>query len=80
MDKFCKKYGEDELLYLLPNNSTSEKQLRYKLFRHLLYDDERRTLLCFIPKVPEYLQPCIVKCCFLLLGSWVTVIGMQTPL
>jgi hypothetical protein len=51
VDKFCKKYGEDELLYLLPNNSTSEKQLRYKLFRHLLYDDERRTLLCFIPKV-----------------------------
>ena len=52
MDKFCNKYGEDELLYLLPNNSTSEKKLRYKLLRHLLYDDERQTLLCFIPKVP----------------------------
>ena len=66
MHKFCKKYGEDELLYLLPNNGTSEKQLRYKLFRHLLYDDERRTLLCFIPKVPKYLYnhalPSVVFC------------------
>lgn len=51
VDKFCKKYGEEELLYVLPNNSTSEKQLRYKLLRHLLYDDKRQTLLCFIPKV-----------------------------
>lgn len=51
VDRFCKKYGEDELSYSLPNNSTSEKQLRYKLLRHLLYDDERETLLCFIPKV-----------------------------
>ena len=62
VDKFCQKYGEDKLLYTLPNDSSSEKQIRYKLLRHLLYDDERKAVLCFIPKVSKIILPEVYTC------------------
>lgn len=49
IDKFCKKYGMDTSnslqLGIIP------RTLRTKLLRHLIFDDKRKTIFCFLPKV-----------------------------
>ena len=45
VDNYCKKHGKDKLALTLP---TSERK---NLFRHLIFDDQRKLIFCFIPKV-----------------------------
>ena len=63
IEHYCQKYGLDELRDSLPADpdtlptdtpaaeSKREAHYRQKLFRHMIFDDERSVLFCFIPKV-----------------------------
>ena len=50
VEKYCRKYGLEEEQYQLPN-ATANTVVRQNLFRHLLFDDKRHLIFCFIPKV-----------------------------
>ena len=45
------KHGRDKIALTLPRNTKSESMQRKNLFRHLIFDDERKLIFCFIPKV-----------------------------
>ena len=47
IDKYCRKHGLTETLYTLPQNKT-QKEL---LYRHLIFDDRRKSLFCFVEKI-----------------------------
>ena len=47
IDHYCKKYGLDKLNNTLP----TDPHIREKLYRHLIFDDKKKLLFCFIPKV-----------------------------
>ena len=49
VEKYCRKYGLVGEQYQLPN--ATETVVRKNLFRHLLFDDSRKLIFCFIPKV-----------------------------
>ena len=48
VDKYCAKYNRQDEALTLPGDKHSERR---NLFKHLLFDDERRYIFCFIPKV-----------------------------
>ena len=52
VEKYCRKYGLEGEQYQLP--STTNTMVRQNLFRHLLFDDKRHLIFCFIPKVKNY--------------------------
>ena len=45
--KYCRKYHMDGMLYTLPENETERNLLN----RHLIFDDRRRSLFCFVEKI-----------------------------
>ena len=45
--KYCRKYHMDDMLYTLPENETERNLLN----RHLIFDDKRRSLFCFVEKI-----------------------------
>ena len=47
MEVYCKKYN----LEGVENRFPSDEFSRTQLFRHLIFDDKRRLLFAFIPKV-----------------------------
>jgi len=49
VEKYCRKYGREGVQYQFP--PTTEYVVRQNLFRHLLFDDTRHLIFCFIPKV-----------------------------
>ena len=51
VEKYCRKYGLVGEQYQLPN--ATETVVRKNLFRHLLFDDSRKLIFCFIPKVQK---------------------------
>ena len=53
VDKFCAKYNETKLALTLPTKS--ELFQRNNLFRHIIFDDKRKLIFCFVPKVHMYI-------------------------
>ena len=51
IEKYCRKYGLEGEQYQLPN--ASNRFVRQNLFRHLLFDDQRNLIFCFVPKVKK---------------------------
>ena len=49
VEKYCHKYGLEGEQYHLP--PTTKHFVRKNLFTHLLFDDTRKLLFCFVPKV-----------------------------
>ena len=47
VSKYCKKYGLEGQLYVLP---TSPSEI-YFLYSHLIFDPKREFIFCFLPKV-----------------------------
>lgn len=47
VEEYCKRHGLHHSLFTLPDNATQ----RDLLFRHLIFDDKRRSLFCFVEKV-----------------------------
>ena len=47
VDKYCQEHGHLGGKFLLPSGE-DEREL---LYRHLLYDDNRRALFCFVEKI-----------------------------
>ena len=45
--EFCKKYGQDRELHVLPTVPEERKTL----YRHLIDDPRQKFIFCFIPKV-----------------------------
>ena len=54
VEKYCRKYGLEGEQYQLPN--ATELVVRQNLFRHLLFDDTRHLIFCFIPKVKKCVE------------------------
>ena len=54
VEKYCHKYGLEGEQYQLP--PTSKRFVRKNLFTHLLFDDTRKLLFCFVPKVRKYAE------------------------
>ena len=52
--KYCTMHGRDELALTLPRSTRSEIFQRKNLFRHLIFDDKRKLIFCFIPKVQSH--------------------------
>ena len=48
--EYCKRHKRLSEEFTLPRGSR-----RYNLFRHLIFDDERQFIFCFIPKVCAFL-------------------------
>ena len=57
VDKYCMKYKKGNLALTLPRSTHEEITTRKNLFRHLIFDDERKLLFCFIPKVTFHMKP-----------------------
>ena len=55
VDKYCTKHGRDKLALTLPTSTHSKIIDRRNLFRHLIFDDKRKLIFCFIPKVILYI-------------------------
>ena len=49
VEKYCHKYSLEGEQYQLP--PTTKHFVRKNLFTHLLFDDTRKLLFCFVPKV-----------------------------
>ena len=47
MRRYCQKVGLSNGLYQLPPPNSTELQL---LYRHLIFDDQRKTMFCFVEK------------------------------
>ena len=48
VEKFCKKYNLQSVQYTLPRPTSVA---RFVLYKHVLFDDRRKVLFTFIPKV-----------------------------
>ena len=52
VDKFCLKRKREDMALTLPQNTGNESaMLRSHLFRHLIFDDERRFIFTYVNKV-----------------------------
>ena len=51
IEHYCQKYDLDKLQNKLPSQKRRDGFIRKKLYRHLIFDDKKRVLFCFIPKV-----------------------------
>ena len=65
VDEYCTKYGMALRRNSLPKPDT---RARHNLLRHVLFDDKRELILCFLPKVNSttYLSDNVIH---LLLGD-----------
>ena len=60
--KYCAKYKQDGSALTLPYDGSQERK---NLFRHLIFDDERHMIFCFIPKVSAMWKTRFTAICFL---------------
>lgn len=47
IEKYCRKHNLDRTMYTLPENETERNLLN----RHLIFDDKRKSLFCFVEKI-----------------------------
>ena len=47
--EYCKRHKRESAEFTLPK--ATDMSGRHNLFRHLIFDDERQFIFCFIPKV-----------------------------
>ena len=64
VDAYCQKYHLEKVAYTLPES----RHIQQNLYRHLIFDDSRKLLFCFVPKVSNVID--IYMCLSHMLCSW----------